>query len=285
MQKKNSHTCKQSKGKFLLIADPEMTHNQHWIHRYISERYTRRNYQHLIHRIQPTDIFVFGDPNIPHTYTTNNGSFTFSKYNYAFVVLDTTQDIQSVLEKARTIKLPKILMTHMPLYRPDYQTCGPYRQSGSHIDRTLSQELTDTILNTVQPIAVFSGADLDYCKIIHQFGDSHTAVEITVPTFSMRLQYPGVMVLNINPKVTTTTDLCWLPDQYGMFVHYGYAVVFSMVVLCVWHWYSYKTTIFYDEEKGAQPVSHRRRAMSLIHSITQVGWVSLVTWILFSVLL
>lgn len=242
-------------------------------------------------------------------------SYSFEKYGYEFIVLDTVslssdnplvrQSALQVLNEPHSNTKPRILMSHVPLYRSSFQTCGPYRKqsrpiiregAGYQYQNLMTKELSDRILNTIQPIAVFSGDDHDYCKVTHKYGDDgQTAVEITVPTFSMAqgLQYPGIMTLNVIPGGKSTTSLCWLPDQVGLFLRYASSLVFTVVVLFVWHIvqlkYSSESTKKNDdylskEEMGQAAFEQPRYVGSFIHSVKQVAWTSILVYI-FCVLL
>lgn len=242
-------------------------------------------------------------------------SYTFEKYGHIFVILDTVSlsssnpvirnDALHMLETfssdTSTAAKPKILMTHVPLFRSPYQTCGSHRQSGSNIaDRAgfqyqnlVTEELTNFILSKVDPIAVFSGDDHDYCKVVHQFENNHTAVEITVPTFSMAqgLRNPGVMTLNIEDG-QLTTDLCWLPDQIGLFLRYGYLLVFTFTLLLTWHIFqcvfkNNTNTVAYHLSKEEMGIRHvqiksaaKRNILGFFYSLRDIAWVGLLTYII-----
>ncbi|OAD76516.1 hypothetical protein PHYBLDRAFT_180113 [Phycomyces blakesleeanus NRRL 1555(-)] len=121
---------------------------------------------------------VFGPPS--YGLTTNTP--------YSIVVLDTVSLSSSdpaVRQKALDVLYgplppsPRILMSHVPLYRPDTEWCGPYRGRqnpgtirqgrGYQYQNLLTEELSRQILERVQPIAVFSGDDHDYCEVTHTY--------------------------------------------------------------------------------------------------------------------
>lgn len=239
-------------------------------------------------------------------------SYTFEKYGYEFIALDTvslSSDNPIVRQKALDVlhNTPisptnkRILLSHVPLYRSSIQTCGPYRRqsrnpiiregAGFQYQNLVTKELSDLILNTLQPMAIFSADDHDYCKIIHTYGERQ-AVEITVPTFSMSqgIQHPGVMTLNVIPNGKTTTSLCWLPDQVGLFLRYAYSLAFTLFALFIWNWAQIK----YDskkkddglskEEMGheqqPQSVSLKRCLISFVLHVKEVAWTSVIVYIL-----
>ncbi|KAI8641181.1 Metallo-dependent phosphatase-like protein [Parasitella parasitica] len=242
-------------------------------------------------------------------------SYTFEKYGFVFVILDTVSlssrdpiiraDSLSMLESlgANTsiAARPKILMTHVPLFRSPDQTCGPHRQSASQTianragyqyQNLVEEDLTRFILNKVDPVAVFSGDDHDYCKVVHQFGNNHTAIEITVPTFSMAqgVRNPGAMTLYID-NGQLIAGLCWLPDQIGLFLRYGYLLVLTLALLLIWHAHqrvfknssSNATYHLAKEEMGVrhtQIKSAKRNIMAIFYSIGDVAWVGILAYII-----
>ncbi|KAI9485936.1 MAG: Metallo-dependent phosphatase-like protein [Benjaminiella poitrasii] len=253
-------------------------------------------------------------------------SYVFEKYDYTFIVLDTvslSSDDPTVRSRssevlsslANNITTPRILFTHVPLHRLANQTCGPHRQerskptirdgAGFQYQNLLLPSLSRQVLDTVQPIAVFSGDDHDYCKIVHQYRDDKAAVEITVPTFSMAqgLEYPGIMTLDIARDGQLSTRLCWLPSQIGLFLHYVYLLASTLLFLFIWHLYLYFSS---KGQKAAitassslyQPVSNldsllprhtnemtysrslRRCMISYFCSILDIAWIPLMTYII-----
>jgi hypothetical protein len=256
----------------------------------------------------------FGDGIQPHIkdrfqQTIGPTSYSFEKYGYLFVVLDTVslassnptirQDAEQVLHTLNSTK-PRILMTHVPLYRSPQQSCGPHRQKGDRIKQgagyqyqnLVVESLSQYILDIVQPVAVFSGDDHDYCKVAHD-----SIIEITVPTFSMAqgLHFPGVTLLNIQKDSRTiTTDLCWLPSQIDIFLRYGYFFVFTVVLLVIWHVFQYKINLGYSqlskEEMGIVPSQTTTKSVKhpikrCLYALKDVAWVGFITYILCILLL
>jgi hypothetical protein len=86
---------------------------------------------------------------------------------------------------------PRILLSHIPLYRRDGTSCGPLRESrtpihgghGYQYQNVLTQSLSQEIVDIVRPMGVFSGDDHDYCYVEHNFGGM-TFPEHTVKSFS-----------------------------------------------------------------------------------------------------
>jgi hypothetical protein len=100
---------------------------------------------------------------------------------------------QDFLESLRsqTPTEPRILLTHIPLYRTDGTSCGPLRESnqgirvgkGYQYQNVLMPDLTKKVVDIIRPLAVFSGDDHDYCHVQHNFGGMKIP-EYTVKTFS-----------------------------------------------------------------------------------------------------
>ncbi|KAI9495609.1 Metallo-dependent phosphatase-like protein [Zychaea mexicana] len=207
-------------------------------------------------------------------------SYTFNISEYSIVVLDTVSlsatndDLPS---KQSALDLldrhlpphPRILFTHVPLYRPPTASCGPDRQQykkgirqgrGYQYQNLVGERLSQQILERVNPVAVFSGDDHDYCVVNHRYNSQQftETLEMTIPTFSMAqgLKYPGVVLLDLTPtkhqKADSTqqqeeggggepgqdyfaTKLCWLPDQIAIFIGYACLLVVSVSGLALMH--------------------------------------------------
>ncbi|KAI7886798.1 Metallo-dependent phosphatase [Lichtheimia hyalospora FSU 10163] len=195
----------------------------------------------------------------PTSYTLSTGT------PYSIVVVDTVslsathtdlatkRQAWDVLER-HLPPHPRILMTHVPLYRPPGTSCGPDRQSrsreirqgrGYQYQNLVNPELSRQLLDRVNPVVVFSGDDHDYCLVKHDKDEE--IPEISVPTFSMAqgMHYPGVILLDLSitpdSKDTTTaalaTKLCWLPDQIAIFIGYGCLCALSIASLMAVHIY------------------------------------------------
>jgi len=88
----------------------------------------------------------------------------------------TTQFLQSMKEANPSAGLrPRILITHVPLWRPQSATCGPLRHNSLQIPNSrgysykclVREDITRTIINDVKPIYIFSGDDHDHCIVLH----------------------------------------------------------------------------------------------------------------------
>lgn len=86
---------------------------------------------------------------------------------------------------------PRILLTHIPLFRQEGTSCGPLRESkkpirvgkGYQYQNVLTPDLSIRVVDVVRPLAVFSGDDHDYCFVQHNFGGMRIP-EHTVKSFS-----------------------------------------------------------------------------------------------------
>jgi hypothetical protein len=152
---------------------------------------------------------------------------------------------------------PRILMTHVPLYRPFGTECGPLRVSqrpvtigaGRDYINVLPQHVSEMILETVRPLAVFSGDDHDQCYVRHPVdaaarspfaarGDAPSTPEQTIGTFSW-LQgnlWPSVAVVLLrataHEPALVETVVCFLPPQ--MYIYFWYvACAAATLVACV----------------------------------------------------
>ncbi|KAI0028754.1 hypothetical protein K488DRAFT_57855, partial [Vararia minispora EC-137] len=120
---------------------------------------------------------------------------------------------------------PVILLTHIPLHRAETKKCGPMREKGS-IRRgagkagwqaTLGKDTSQFLLDHLQPKAVFSGDDRDYCDITHTLlAKGNEVREITLKSFSpsRHIARPGFQLLSLMPdavRPSHTSALCLLP--------------------------------------------------------------------------
>ncbi|KAF8070585.1 hypothetical protein FPV67DRAFT_1487920 [Lyophyllum atratum] len=132
---------------------------------------------------------------------------------------------------------PLFLLSHIPLARPDSASCGPLREKGTirrgvghGYQNTLGKQTTAFLLKALQPSAVYSGDNRDYCEYTHtvknKSGDAGADVrEVTVKSFSManQIRRPGFQLLSLIDPTTNFTQSsfrdkpCMLPDQYGIY--------------------------------------------------------------------
>ncbi|OZJ06132.1 hypothetical protein BZG36_01033 [Bifiguratus adelaidae] len=187
----------------------------------------------------------------------------FDMGNHSVVLLDTvsitSQDanvraaVETLLNQVQDTQLPRILLTHVPLWRDDATDCGPLRQAsdtitqgnGYQYQNLMDASMSTRLLTTVKPDLVFSGDNHDYCEIVHSYqaNGERQATEITVPTFSMAqgLLRPGVILLTLqNPLDTNAPSLasstysrstCFFPDQVNIFINYAYIALITIIII------------------------------------------------------
>lgn len=142
-----------------------------------------------------------------------------------------------------------ILFTHIPLFRGEGLECGalrratPLRQGrGYQYLNLIPQELSQQILQKIQPVLTFSGDDHDDCVYTHGL-DSKKYIEHTLPTFSW-LQgnlYPGYGILQLNHFENSDeifSNTCLLPSQMWMYIN---SILLLAITLVVFFIYSRKT--------------------------------------------
>ncbi|KAK9375996.1 Metallo-dependent phosphatase-like protein [Lipomyces chichibuensis] len=184
--------------------------------------------------------------------------------NHSVVILDTdsmmntnNEDIygppraffDALVKRTDEMTLPRIVLSHIPFYRPPDTPCGPKREGkpalpisrGHQYQTVLNSELSLEILEKLHPVAIFSGDDHDACRHIHSYSEGARAtVEFTVKTFSiaMGVSYPAIEMVSLwNPgesrkmgEPTFQTKLCLLPSQFDIFRQYFKALVLTFVL-------------------------------------------------------
>lgn len=152
---------------------------------------------------------------------------------------------------------PRVLLTHIPLYRQDEMYCGPNRKSpviNQRISRTadgeiryqnyVSDETSDFLLELIKPVLILSGHDHDQCTITHK-STSQSVMEHTVGTISWQQGnlYPSFMLLSAgnfvlqntsSPDEAVLTQLCFLPTQIFIYIWYIVLFVFTILALLLW---------------------------------------------------
>ena len=89
---------------------------------------------------------------------------------------------------------PRILVSHIPLHRPDHSDCGPLRGRrpmmqgyGLSYRNLLPKKASRHLLRAIDPLLILSGDDHDYCQYQHTNEANELRsgpVEITFCTFS-----------------------------------------------------------------------------------------------------
>lgn len=170
-------------------------------------------------------------------------------------------------------QLSRVLLTHVPLFRPPNATCNDEARSAVHgvtreASRPLHQdtdrgstyqnlvgaEVTNWLLSTLDPAAVFSGDDHDHCEYRHQRlatgatgplvqgFDNNKIPELTVKSASMTegVRRPGFARLSLyasssSDALSVSYTPCLLPDQIGIWTHiYLPMFGFTLLTLLLW---------------------------------------------------
>ncbi|KAH9941010.1 hypothetical protein B0H21DRAFT_794210 [Amylocystis lapponica] len=152
-----------------------------------------------------------------------------------------------------------IMFTHIPLHRPDTASCGLLREKGAirrgvgpGYQNTLGKKTTNFLLQTIEPSAIFSGDDRDYCEYLHaapprsaddpEAGEQRADIlEVTVKSFSPAadIRRPGFQLLSVVPPssaaVRSHADaLCLLPHYFGGYsAHYLPLLIATALLLLV----------------------------------------------------
>ncbi|XP_062087982.1 uncharacterized protein C630.12 isoform X2 [Humulus lupulus] len=122
---------------------------------------------------------------------------------------------------------PRVLLTHIPLYRRDWTYCGPNRKSP-----------------VINQVLILSGHDHDQCTITHK-STSGPVMEHTVGTVSWQQGnlYPSFMLLSAtndvlsntsSPDEAISTQLCFLPRQIFIYIWYIVLFIFTLLALLLW---------------------------------------------------
>ncbi|ORY85553.1 Metallo-dependent phosphatase-like protein, partial [Protomyces lactucae-debilis] len=184
-----------------------------------------------------------------------NTSITFDVGAWQVVMLDSislTSSEATMADKAQAFmdglgkpSKPRLLVTHVPLYRPPDSDCGPMRESqqsiliqgGHQYQNVLLPDTSDAIWKAVQPSLIFAGDDHDYCDFAHP-RPSGPVHEINVKSFSwaMGIQHPGFQLVALN-KESYETRLCLLPGQLPLLVNYAVLLALTLVLLVASQFY------------------------------------------------
>lgn len=208
----------------------------------------------------------------------------------------------SFLSTSRSAKRPRMLVTHVPLYRPPDGPCGPLREStqpiliqqGHQYQNVLVPSLSDEIWDKVKPDVVFAGDDHDYCDYRHEdrsrgvpppastssspgHDKSKTGAsqagskgvrEINVKSFSwaMGIQHPGFQVVDLSPDGHYDTQLCRLPGQLPIFASYAIALLLTA------------TGAVLVRRKGRKARANRKAHESPARYAIRLAWLPLLTY-------
>ncbi|KIY56716.1 hypothetical protein I307_03820 [Cryptococcus deuterogattii 99/473] len=177
---------------------------------------------------------------------------------------------------------PKILLSHIPLARPEGATCGPLREkgriskgAGPGYQNLLGSETSRFLLDAIQPNIVFSGDDHDYCDYVHK-GNIR---EVTVKSFSSSagIRRPGLQLLSLVPPPTEfTTGLlpthadrpCFLPDQLGVY----WRVYLPLAILTALYLFITNLRAAYSRwDRSSHPLSEKTRSSPALLSAEAIS--------------
>ncbi|KTW28638.1 uncharacterized protein T551_02488 [Pneumocystis jirovecii RU7] len=196
----------------------------------------------------------------------SSSSYTIG--NHTFVLLDTislsntvnaqvskyTKQLLEDLKRTYNQDYPRILLSHVPLFRPANTPCGPNREKNTSIklergfeyQNVILPNLSTIVLENVRPIAVFSGDDHDFCEVKHTvYKYDTTVIERSIKSFSMAMgiRQPGVQLISLyNPsgkkayEQTFQTKMCLLPKQYSIFLYYLMTFVITSFLLFMYRY-------------------------------------------------
>ncbi|KAJ3673211.1 hypothetical protein LUZ60_006585 [Juncus effusus] len=159
---------------------------------------------------------------------------------------------------------PRVLLTHIPMYRPDGTPCGKYRSSpiinqrvhysafdhGVRYQNYLTKETSNLLLSLLNPILVLSGHDHDQCTVSHST-PSGSATEHSLGTLSWQQGnlYPSFMLLSVasgnsfndsssnsdsKPNQLVSTQLCFLPMQTHIYIWYLCHAILTLLLLAIY---------------------------------------------------
>ena len=129
---------------------------------------------------------------------------------------------------------PRILFTHIPLYRDNDIACGPRRSKrpieqwrGISYQNLLSNRTTHAILETIKPSYIFSGDDHSPCLHEHRYfnrrtGQIEAVKEYTVATFSWLQgeRQPEFVMVSLD-EAAMAVEICDLPNQLRIYKFYA----------------------------------------------------------------
>ncbi|XP_021761843.1 LOW QUALITY PROTEIN: uncharacterized protein C630.12-like [Chenopodium quinoa] len=211
-------------------------HKPEFIERY-EGTFGKRNYNFTIGKV---DFVAIDAQTIDGNIKDNTTSFTWSF-------------VDGLSTGGRTN--PRVLLTHIPLYRPDWTPCGPHRSSeiiNQRISRSaydqrilyqnyVTKESAEHILDSIQPVLVLSGHDHEQCTVNHETKHG-TVKEHTLGTVSWQQGnfYPSFMLLSVgnfthangsSQEPVILTQLCFLPTQ--LFIYIWYIILFVVTILAL----------------------------------------------------
>ncbi|KAL3618178.1 hypothetical protein CASFOL_038499 [Castilleja foliolosa] len=169
---------------------------------------------------------------------------------------DTWGFIKSVSEDISSTS--RVLLTHIPLYRPDWTPCGPSRSSpliNQRIHRVdhdqeityqnyITENSSNSLLELIRPTLILSGHDHDQCTVTHQ-SKNGPVTEHTLGTVSWQAGnlYPSFMLLSVSNSTNSdkpisdddiSAHLCFLPMQTHIYLWYLSLFAMTLVIVLLW---------------------------------------------------
>lgn len=239
----------------------------------------------------------YGDTIVPHALNRFKAYFgepssTIDIGNHTLVLLDTISMLNTInssiyrpprefMEKLASsvtasdskamASNPRILLSHVPLYRNKDVSCGRYRESrkplpyvkGFQYQTLVTPELSQEILASIDPVAIFSGDDHDACHVKHSYevkGEKKSTDEFTVKSVSMAMGIddPGIQLLTLNNGQQQTasssyeTEICFMPSPFYPFLIYGIVMALTVLTLVVYNLYPKKLPQWATQLQKAQ---------------------------------
>ncbi|ODV80549.1 Metallo-dependent phosphatase [Suhomyces tanzawaensis NRRL Y-17324] len=191
-------------------------------------------------------INTYGDVNTVTTIA-DVDFYSLDSLSYSADAVEINHEARAFVGSVGPKSRPRILLSHVPLYRDSAKSCGPLRESaymdvaghGYQYKNNLDQELSRTLIQNIQPDVIFSGDDHDYCDIVHAPVDGLETREITVKSISMAMgiKYPAVQLLSFNSNTTLTydTQICYLQTPYINVANYIFLAVATGLLVLLWN--------------------------------------------------
>lgn len=233
--------------------------------------FTKPAFKRTIMSLPGNHDIGYGDTIVPHALNRFRAYFgetssTVGVGNHTLVILDTISMLNTINESiygppkefmdnlAKTAgdpeTKPRILLSHVPLYRDKDASCGKYREAkkplpyvkGYQYQTLVTPELSQKILSAVNPIAVFSGDDHDACHVQHPYklnGQEKTTDEFTVKSISMAMgiEDPGIQLLTLGTSGAYETSICFMPSPFYPFLLYGLFLAVTLANLTLFNLY------------------------------------------------
>lgn len=190
---------------------------------------------------------------------------------------------------------PTIILSHIPLYRPEGSTCGARRESSRTLSRTqgyqyiteIDQALSNEILENIQPKYIFSGDDHDSCVFTHRWGAEGTSEEHTVKSFSMAMSVkkPGFDILSLDSSsLEYQSRSCLVADPFVPFIIQGiaYPVLLLLSVLPTYNALKSKSRLnplpLSIKDKPVMNYSRQRPCLFIAHEALTSAAVLACSW-------